>query len=141
MALLLCPSCARHVRATETTCPFCARVLTRDGGDAASRPLLGSALTRGVTRAALVFASAATVAAGCGGETEPGASSSGTSSSGAGGSSGAGSSTSGAPVPMYGPAPVDAGVHDAADLDAAGNPDAKDSGFAVLYGPAPVDGG
>lgn len=55
-----CPSCARHVRATESSCPFCAATLrvVRPG----SRALAVSA--RGLSRAAL-FALGSVAAAAC----------------------------------------------------------------------------
>jgi len=53
-----CPECARHVRATEVTCPFCASPLALQGREmrvAGERPM----------RAALLFAGATALAA-CG---------------------------------------------------------------------------
>jgi hypothetical protein len=64
-----CPSCAQHVRAGETRCPFCdaslpsgfgARSLARGANDASGRPR---------SRAALLFVGA-TAAAACGGRTQ-----------------------------------------------------------------------
>lgn len=53
-----CPSCARHVRADETTCPFCDAALSADLAACASARAPGQALSR----AALVFATAAAIA-------------------------------------------------------------------------------
>jgi hypothetical protein len=64
-----CPSCAQHLRAGETRCPFCdaplpagfgARPLARGASDASGRPM---------SRAALLFVGA-TAAAACGGRTQ-----------------------------------------------------------------------
>jgi len=65
MALHLCGSCSRHVRTTESTCPFC--------GAKDERRALASPLSR-ATRAAMVFGAAAAVAtsAACGGMTSSG---------------------------------------------------------------------
>lgn len=60
-ALVTCPSCARHVRSSETACPFCSVALPERASDAAP----ASPFTGRLTRAALVFAGAAAVAA-CG---------------------------------------------------------------------------
>jgi hypothetical protein len=71
MPLAPCPACARHVRVTESQCPFCDTALALE----AERPLANSALRLG--RAAMfVFrtsAAAAMVAtaAGCGGGSTP----------------------------------------------------------------------
>jgi hypothetical protein len=80
ICLHVCPSCARHVRSIETTCPFCEEALPDDFGvcgepRAAGRPL---------TRAAFLLMSATALTA-CG------------KSPGAGGG-----------ADIYGPPPVDA---------------------------------
>lgn len=59
--LLACPGCDRHVRSTETECPFCARQLE----GLSPRPLVPVA-----SRAAAVFIGA-TALAGCGKEPAP----------------------------------------------------------------------
>jgi hypothetical protein len=61
--LLPCPSCRRHVRSTETSCPFCAVALAF-----AEPPPLPSPVGR-LTRAA-VFAGAA-LASACGSSQKP----------------------------------------------------------------------
>jgi len=118
-----CGGCARHVRVGESSCPFCGaavaeNVVSNRGAPAGNKRL---------TRAAILFATAA-VAASCGGKEDPvpnTSSSSGT--SGTSGSSGT-SGTSGTAVPAYGVPETDSG------------PDANDGGGPVaLYGPAPVD--
>ena len=141
MALHLCPSCARHVRTNESSCPFCATALEASS----DAPKNVAPLARGLTRAAILFAGATTIA-GCGGETSgsSGASSSGASSSGSSGatsSSGASSSSSSgatSTVAVYGPAPIDAGID---DVDSGLQK--KDSGVgpAPSYGPAPINDG
>lgn len=114
-----CIECHRHVRGSETRCPFCDAELSVVGS-AGVKP--GAPLTR----AAILFGAAATVAA-CvtGGPDTPGPSS----SSSGGSSSGNTSSSSGA-VPAYGVPEIDSGD------------DTNDAGAVALYGPAPVpDGG
>ncbi len=61
MPLRPCSSCARHVRATETTCPFCTSALTACADT--SEPTT----TARLSRAAIVLAGAAALA-GCGKE-------------------------------------------------------------------------
>ena len=61
MRLLACPGCERHVRATETECPFCAQKL---------EGLAPRALGPLPSRAAAVFIGA-TALAGCGKEPAP----------------------------------------------------------------------
>lgn len=60
-----CPSCRRHVRLSESACPFCGAAIEAS----APRSLAGGRLTR-----AAVFAGAAlaTAAAGCGGKQKSG---------------------------------------------------------------------
>lgn len=63
--LVPCPSCARHVKATESTCPFCDAVVL-----AKPRVLEPMPADRLLARTALSFAAAAaTTLAGCGKET------------------------------------------------------------------------
>ncbi len=110
--LSLCTACQRHIQSTETACPFCGAA-TPEGFGATARAPLGD---RPLSRAALLFASAAAVAACSSDDSHP------------------------APVPLYGPAPInipDAG--DSGSADDAGP--AIDSGLVAAYGPAPVDGG
>lgn len=52
--LLICTSCTRHIRPTESACPFCGGLERREGPRPASR----------ATRAAMLFGSAAAVVAG-----------------------------------------------------------------------------
>lgn len=55
-----CPSCVRHVRENETTCPFCDVALPeRRSEDRSKAPL-----ARAVSRAAIVFGAAAIGACG-----------------------------------------------------------------------------
>lgn len=135
MSLHPCPGCARHVRRTETTCPFCASAIAIE----APEPRV---ITERLGRAALFAMGAAVMT-----------------------SSGCAVSLYGAPAPDTGPndagvAAADAGVA----LDAAGNPDSgffppygtpppddtgppnddagQDAGFAGAYGaPPPGDAG
>jgi hypothetical protein len=57
-----CPSCSRHVRTTESACPFCGEPLGEQFAAACPRRQLSG---RPLSRAALIFASA-TAVAGCG---------------------------------------------------------------------------
>src|SRR5437879_709996 len=112
-----CPSCAQHVRAGETACPFCGAALEARACEkpAGARPL---------SRAAILFVGA-TAAAACGGSESTG----GGNGDAATDANQNGDGSTDGPVALYGPAPVDGGM------------DASDSGSVVLYGPAPVDGG
>ncbi|MBS2019279.1 MAG: hypothetical protein JST00_40825 [Deltaproteobacteria bacterium] len=120
-----CTGCARHVRGTDAVCPFCGAEVTEPAPRVATN-------NKRLTRAAILFATAA-VAAACGGKEDPvpttsssSSGSSGTSgSSGSSGSSGT-SGTSGV-APAYGVPDPDSG--------------ADDGGPVALYGPAPVDAG
>jgi hypothetical protein len=129
-----CPSCARHLRAGETACPFCGAVLSGTFG--ASAPIAPSN-GRPMSRAALLFA-AATVAASCGGAIE----STGAPDGGhdAARSADGGDDPDALPVTLYGPGPVneDAGRAQDAGTDSAGE---YDGGMPVMYGPAPINDG
>jgi hypothetical protein len=67
-----CPSCSRHARVTESTCPFCAAPF--DDAFRAERPRPRAPAMR-LTRAALlaIGAGGLTAGAACGGETSQGA--------------------------------------------------------------------
>jgi hypothetical protein len=65
--LLPCERCRRHVRASATTCPFCAAVTTRD----ASAPVAWRPAAGRLTRAALLFGSVAAATPACGAATGP----------------------------------------------------------------------
>ncbi len=123
--LIPCPSCARHVRARESACPFCAATLPADPGARAVPATPGR-----LGRAAAFFFGAAVTVAGCStevttnatGDTTGGA---GGASSGNGGHGGAGNATASG---------AGAGLPDA-------GPDDDGGGF-VLYGdPPPPDAG
>ncbi len=60
--LHVCPSCARHVRSEERTCPFCATALPDDFSVCVPRS--ASTTARPLTRAALLFVTA-TAIGGC----------------------------------------------------------------------------
>ncbi len=81
-----CPSCARHVRVDETSCPFCSATMPEGFGARSTAAPEGPALTR----AAILFVGAAAVA-GCSSSSTPNP----------------------MPMPLYGPAPVDGSVQDA----------------------------
>ena len=118
MTLAPCPSCARHVRATETACPFCARSLPR-GLAARVPPAADVRLTRlaAFTFAASVAVGAGAVVVACSGQTDDG-----------------GERDSGGVAPMYGEPPSDAAGGDGSDA-------ARDTGgIAPMYG-EPADSG
>ncbi len=129
-SFLPCPQCRRHVRASESACPFCAAPTPDRVGPA---PRVDAVVTGRYARAAILFMGAATSA--CSGSGEP------------------------TPVPFYGPAVVDAGSeHDSggASTDAGTGEASAGKGSAVdasagndsgqplpvpFYGPAIVDAG
>lgn len=63
-----CPQCQRHVRNTDTTCPFCEQALTRSGFPA--RPLPRARLGRAATFAFGATLLSTTAFIGCGGESQ-----------------------------------------------------------------------
>lgn len=123
MSLIPCPSCHRHVRVGDASCPFCAASVPSD-----VRPV-PSATTR-LGRGAL-FAFAVSVAA-CGGTTESEPAADGGTDTGATKDTGTAADTSvtdtGTLSGAYGSPPPDTGVRD------TGAP-------APPYGIPPTDGG
>jgi hypothetical protein len=118
--LLACPSCARHVRATEPACPFCAALLP-DTFAAAPAP---RAPKKRLNRAALYAfgATSITVATAC---------SSGGGTTGDVDGSADASPDHGGVTPLYGAPAPDGGIFvDASELDGSAAP---------LYGAAPHD--
>jgi hypothetical protein len=128
-----CPSCAQHLRSTETVCPFCDAALPEGFGVCARS---AGAQGRPMSRAALLFVGA-TVAASCGGSTESGFVSDG----GREGSTDSGDGDLDGPVALYAPSPVDAGPRPDAATDAPTDAQPGWDGPAVLYGPAMIDSG
>ena len=63
--LVPCPGCARHVRAAENACPFCATALATEP---ALRP---STNVRGLSRAAIMVLGASLSLTGCGSAKQP----------------------------------------------------------------------
>ncbi len=112
--LVPCPSCARHVRASESACPFCASALPTDLARHAVPPA-----TRRMNRAA-AFTFAATLAVSAGA----------ISTSACGGTVEQGPDDHGGGQAMYGTARADDG---GATID--------DGGTAAMYGLAYVDSG
>ncbi len=128
MSLKLCASCARHVRTTDTTCPFCNSVQSTAVPQPISR----------ATRAAMVFGGATLVVAGvaCGGNTDDGTKDASTSPT----STTTSTSTSTA-APAYGAPPQDAAT-DTGPVAMYGAPPPQDGGAVPPYGaPPPLDGG
>lgn len=65
MTLVTCTACERHIRRSETQCPFCGVTVAACVTTAPERPLP----TMRLSRAALVAFAASYVGAGCGGQT------------------------------------------------------------------------
>jgi hypothetical protein len=140
--LLACPSCARHVRSTETACPFCATALTASPAGGEPVPAARVASKR-LSRAAL-FALGATAAAAvaCSSTTD-----SNTVAIYGGPPADSGSEAEPTPMPVYGGPAIDAGMDAPVLLDAAyGGPpfdaadaadDADSGGAAPAYGAPP----
>jgi hypothetical protein len=122
--LLACPSCARHVRVTESACPFCAASLP-EAFAAAPAP---RAPTKRLSRAALYAfgATSITVAAAC-------SSGSGTPAGDTDGSTADAPPDSPSAMPLYGAAAPDGGF----DEDDGG----PDVSAAPLYGASPREAG
>src|SRR5690606_6703274 len=105
--LVPCPSCSRHVRTHETSCPFCAAPLELSG--APPRRLPPMRLGRAATLAFGTLLGASALVTGCGGSTgdssddEAQAGDSSDGSGGSGGGLGGDASTGGWAVgPVYG---------------------------------------
>lgn len=120
-SLVPCPSCQRHVRATEHACPFCAAALPAALADGAI-----PAATQRMKRAA-AFAFTATLAlAGCGDSTTPAPADSAV-------------NDNGGVMPLYGaPADVTSTDTPATDTPSADAP-TDNGGMMALYGGPPVD--
>lgn len=128
MHLVPCPSCTRHVKTTEASCPFCASALP---ASLASAVVAGS--TQRLSRAAAFAFTASIAVTGCASGTSPGALDAGPSDAhnqkdGTPVDDGGGQALYGSPAPLYGAVPVDAGPADG-------------GGPAPLYGAAPTDSG
>ena len=148
-----CASCARHIRASEAACPFCGAAAAPDASVLARKPAMSG---RPMSRAALLFASAATALACSSSGSDNGASGAPPVHDAGGAQEDAGPDAAGEgnPVVLYGPAPMDDAGGDAdarADVDAsdadatdAEAPDASttyDAGnVPVVYGPPPIGG-
>lgn len=114
-----CPACRRHVRASDVSCPFCAKPLPSDLAARAVPANNGRRLNRS---ALFAFAATLTVT-GCGASVEPGQSG----DTGIGDARSDGSPDDGGNVALYG-APADTGVLDT-------------GGPAPAYGLPPEDTG
>lgn len=135
MSFAPCPGCARHLRTSESLCPFC--------GQQVSSLVATPGTAARITRAATYAFTATMVVAGCSGVDNgsvaalygvPGGGS--VVDSGADARSDAGPDDGGQPVALYGAPALDAGPGDAA----SDSPD--DSGNAQpLYGLPATDGG
>ncbi len=139
MSLIPCPACSRHVRATETACPFCATSLVSASllSTAVSPPIIGERLGRA---ALFAFGAAmATNAIGCGTAVAP---EDAAQVAPADGGTDAPANPDSGFFPPYGTPPVDGG-HDSGLAAAYGAPPhdanvAEDGGNAALYGAPPV---
>jgi hypothetical protein len=135
--LVPCTACQRHVRASETACPFCATAL--DPAHAAEPTLP----TQRLGRAAL-FAFGATLAAsltavGCGGDTDDGKGGGGGDGGSSAGSSGSGGGGSGGSAGTAGTAGR-GGSGGSGGTGATGGTGGSGGGVAPLYG-LPADAG
>ncbi len=131
--LVPCPDCQRHVRVTESACPFCGAELPSDLHNKVVPPA-PRRLSRG---AAFVFGAALAVTA-CGSEVEsPG------NTSGAGGAHDGGTDDDGGNMSLYGVPEPDGGVDDGGNMALYGDPPPDDGGSGAEYGgpPPPTDGG
>lgn len=122
--LVPCPSCQRHVRATEAACPFCASALP-SGLEKTAIP----SATRRMSRAAAFVFGASIAVTGCGSTTEGGGSGGGadTSSSSSGGSD-AGPDDDGGAMALYGDPAPDGGPDDDGGAQAEYGAPAPDAG-------------
>jgi len=130
--LIPCTSCARHVRATEPSCPFCSCSLPEDPlGRAVPGP------PRRLTRAAAWVFGASLAVASCAGEVTTGQSSGAT--SGGQGGAGGGPNDDGGVHPLYGAVPPpDAGNDGGGPAeDAAMDAPDEDGSFNGPYGSPP----
>jgi hypothetical protein len=109
--LLACPSCARHVRATERACPFCATSLPETFA-AAPAP---RAPTKRLSRAALYAFGATSITV-----SSASSSSRGTPAGDTDGSTADASPDSPSAMPLYGAAAPDGGFDDDAEPDQFG---------------------
>src|SRR4051812_27908416 len=91
--LVPCPECSRHVRVSETTCPFCGRALDLSALPAPALPR--TRLGRAATFAFGASIVGATALVSCGGDEAP--SGGGDAAAGATGSGGSAGATGGAP--------------------------------------------
>ncbi len=115
-----CPACARHVRASETACPFCKAALP------GTLPVIPGASGRLTRAAAFAFTttlatSAMATAASCGGETS--------------------GDEKGNFLPPYGIAPTPPPQDASRDADAGDANDGDSGGVQAHYGGVPVDSG
>jgi hypothetical protein len=143
-----CPSCRRHVRTTEASCPFCAAALPGDLADRVipappgrlsrwgrKRPQTPAPEGR-LSRAAVFLFGASLAVTGCGSDVTTDRSAAGVGGSGgAGGNTATGTTSTGGDtggdVPLYGGPPP--------DFDAG--PDDDGGGQAEYGGPPPSDAG
>jgi len=130
MPFIPCPSCRRHVRGSDTTCPFCATALPSDHASRAV-PSTTTRLGRGA-----LFAFAVSVSA-CGASTEgEPITDTGLKSDAVGADTSV--TDTGNPVAAYGGPPIDSAVPDTSKADTG----IEDDGApAAAYGLPPMDGG
>ena len=131
-ALVPCPSCTRHVRAAETSCPFCKNALPESHASGAV-----PSATQRMSRAAAFAFTASIAVTGCSAGTTPiPVSDSGTSKDGAVAREGGIVSDDGGHQAAYG-APAYGGPPFVASTE----PDDSGGGQALYGAPAPVDAG
>ncbi len=139
--LVPCPSCQRHVRASEASCPFCASALS---DSLASQAV--PAATQRLKRAAAFAFTASLALAGCGDTTTPApdaaavdaATDTSSDATPADSSTDTGPADNGGMMALYGLPPADAGS-DTGASDAATDAPTDNGGAMALYGAPPPD--
>src|SRR5690242_9142883 len=106
MNLVPCPSCTRHVKTIESTCPFCKSALP----DSLSDAVIPGATQR-LSRAAAFAFTASIAVSGCSAGNVVVPTDSGAQKDGNVADDGGGQAAYGAPAPLYGAVPVDSGPH------------------------------
>lgn len=140
--LLPCPACERHVRVTESLCPFCGDALPLAYQSAGAANLPTKRLGRAAKFAFGAAVAGAMAVSGCGDDSAPADSGTVTDSgsatdSGTPGDASPDAADDSGMVALYGGPPADSGA-DAGDPADSGM---LDSATGALYGGAPVDAG
>jgi hypothetical protein len=139
--LVACPSCNRHLRTTESVCPFCAADVREAMSTAAPRPIPTERLSRS---AMFAFAAANLGVAACGGTVEvpgPGTPDGAVSNGGASGAGGGVSTGGYVSMPHYGVPPMSGGSANSGGTSSGGT--MNTGGYVIVppYGVPPMSGG